>query len=98
MACKISSTKMRAILAASIEGKGKPSTHFVRYSVKIRTYLLPDFVVGKGPIMSQATRSKASCTGIGNNGALWRLRGVFLMAQSEQLLHQCCISLNMLRQ
>ena len=57
---KISSTRSRAIIEASIDGTGTHSTHFVKYSENTTTYRLPALETGNGPIMSQATRSKAS--------------------------------------
>lgn len=42
---------MWVILVVLIEGKGKFLIYFVRYFVKMRIYLLLDFVVGKGLMM-----------------------------------------------
>ena len=84
----ISSTYSRAITGASIDGTGKHSTHFVWCSENITTNFFPFSEAGKGPIISQAKRLNVSCTGIGNRGALCRLRVPFLKAQSQQLRHQ----------
>lgn len=85
---KISSTSKWAMTEASMEETGNASTHFVKYSEKTTTYLFPNFEGGNGPMISQARRSKASWTGMGNKGALCLFLGLFLIAQLQQLRHQ----------
>ena len=90
MSCK---NFIQKITGASIEGTAKHSAQCVKQSDQTQTYRFPLAVFGRGPRILQAMHSKASCTGMGRSGTLWRLRGVFRIAQSQQLRHQCCMPL-----